>query len=246
LRPNPNYYPHTITIVAEEVQVPIELWVFLGQALLLGVGALATIILVPHFTNKYQKKQKDLDLAREAREKKSDIEREKRQIDIDRKREDRRQQLEIQKELIEQVTSALSKGGFINMLESGRILSKKIDLPRVQIREYAIESFIVEPLLNLYYGNESEICKEWDKLIGVIDWGIDHITSVIEDPTYDEAEMKIRLQSILKKIHSEIKLEEALKKLQKEGGFYDVYDEIEAVGFFGFLKMIEKTPPKIN
>jgi len=194
-----------------------EQWGFVYQLIVLGIGAGITLKLVPHFTNKYQEKQ----------------------IEIDRNREDRRQQLEIQHSLIEKTAVTLSMGTLI-VLNFGETHIKKTKIPNDKINEFLTACHTLSSLIDLYY-EKSEVSIIWYEIYDIFTWAVDEIDG--QALNRSDKEQKEDLQIILERINSPIDIESALQILHKEG-VVDLTTKFNQK-YGGFEKLIMKNIPKI-
>ena len=207
-----------------------ELWTFLGQAVLLGVGAIITIILVPHFTNKFHEKQKEEDIVREQRQK-----------DIDRERDDHKQQLEIQNQIITKTSKIFANLATLISFEGKDLKGKKISFNDKEYTKMFSENFETQSIISLYYDSDSQIFKEYMRIMDTSMWFVDNIAF----PSKNEDEEKQELGKLLKKINNGMDLETAWKMFKAEHGLYDLSLQLVG-GVYEFLKMLEDTPPNLK
>jgi len=197
-----------------------EQWGFVYQLIVLGIGAGITLILVPHFTNKYQKKQ----------------------VEIDRKREDRRQQIAIQHELIEKVGHVLTKGNIILGGVSADCKKKDFKFPENFTHDFMIELMPLDATLRLYYGDPSKIFDFWDEIARKQVWAFNEYENLLGG-NFDEVYQNKSLTELMKNIKTKMSFDEALEILKKDGP-YLLYKKL-GMNYYNLLKMIENTPPKI-
>lgn len=207
--------------MVELPELTIEQWVFVGQAFLLGVGAIVTIKLVPYFTNKYQNKQ----------------------IEIDREREDRRQQLNIQHNLINKLTNVNARSWVMFDFRGAADPKKKNLLTSLEIERMIMDVTELHYLLIFYYGETSEIMKEFNKIstvvVGSIEYLSVHLNMVDDDPTKQD-----QIKGILKVYDLTLDVNDVINKIKKNG----IGEILDIVNFTinDLIVLIEKTPPRIN
>lgn len=230
--------------MADSITISTELWEFIGQSFLLAMGVIITVKLIPHFTNKYHEKQKQLDVDREIREKELDIQREKRQRDLDREREDRKHQLQIQQYLLEKISSNFADGYLILVIHKHSNEKKKFEFSNKDYTKYLVDTITIQSLLKLYYTEQSDVFIQFERLNSTLIWALD----IRMDESLGIIDINEQIRS-LKIIFSEHEfpknLETSIKNL-KEKGFMNLFDKLMVGELYSLLNLLKNTKPIIG
>jgi len=144
---------------------------FLYPFYLILVGGLISGVLIPTYNwmkeNRQRKieteredRQKKIEMEREDRQKKIEMEREDRQRVIDRNREDHRYELDIKRDLVEEISKSTAEFMMNFIIDIGKKHKKEI----VPYKDWRIKARVIGDLLNLYFSHNTKIVKDWNSI----------------------------------------------------------------------------------